>query len=372
MNIRILNLILLIFVFSNAKSISQKDTIASSKSDTSLVVKKSALFLVYPIAFYSPETRWAGGVAGIYSFRFRGESLQSNPSQIHTSIGYTQNKQILFTLPFELYFRQNKYKVKGELGYFRYFYNFYGIGNSTALSDRESYEVHFPRFRLDALHRIGKSFIGLRYRFDNFDIKKVKENGILATQTITGKSGGTISGLGIIWQYDTRDHLYNATKGVYIEAEVYVNDALTRSDFTYQRLSTDISRYFKIANDHTLAFNADIIQILGDPIFYDLPYIGSPRLLRGYQDRRFMDRSLVALQGEYRYPIYKRFQGVAFVGAGNVANRIDQVFDSELKLAYGVGLRYIMNRNDRVRLRLDYGRTAREGGAYYVTINDAF
>jgi Omp85 superfamily domain len=334
----------------------------STTTDTIKSIPSKNVLLAYPIVYYQPETSWGFGGAGIFSFRFKGEKPTSNPSQIQFTAAYTLNKQVIFTLPFEMYARENAYKIKGELGYFRYFYNFFGIGGASDFDEREQYRVNFPRIRFDVLKHLGKSFLGLRYRFDFFNIKEIKEGGLLDIQNITGRDGGTISGIGLIWQYDTRNYLYNATKGMFVETEFYINNRWTFSDFSYQRLFINI----------TLVGNAEGELITGDPIFYDMAYLGSPKLLRGYQDRRFIDKNLLAVQIELRYPLYRRFQGVSFTGIGNVGSTVANVFETKAKFTFGTGLRYIINRNDRIRIRLDYGRTLGEGGAFYLTINDAF
>ncbi|MCJ7564612.1 MAG: hypothetical protein MUP52_08495 [Candidatus Aminicenantes bacterium] len=37
--------------------------------ETKATVEKRSSFIVLPVIYYSPETRWAGGVGGIWSFR---------------------------------------------------------------------------------------------------------------------------------------------------------------------------------------------------------------------------------------------------------------------------------------------------------------
>lgn len=365
--------VLLVFYFLFVYSANTQGIFKSkSEIDSSQITKKKNLILAYPVVFYQPETRLGGGVAGIFSFRFKNEPATSNPSQIQFTTAYTQNKQIILTLPFEIYTRDNGYKFKGELAYFRYFYNFFGIGNNTKLADKEQYQVNFPRLRLDMLKHLGKSFVGLRYRYDYFDIKDIKRGGLLDSQDITGKSGGRISGLGLLWQYDSRNYLYNATKGSFIETEFYVNDTWTGSDFKYQRLYLNAAKYVNLGKNITIVGHSEWELLSGNPIFYDLAHMSSPRILRGYQDRRFIDKNMVIFQTELRFPIYNRFQGVAFSGVGNVASSLSDILEGELKFSYGAGIRYIINRNDRIRIRLDYGRTLNEGGAFYLTMNDAF
>ena len=118
--------ILLIFLLPKEAMCSQLDKY--SNSDTTKIKNQ---FLAYPVVFYLPETRWGFGAAGLYNFRFRSESAESNPSQIQLIASYTQNKQLIFVMPFELYRKYNTWKIKGELTYFRYQFNAYGIGFDT-------------------------------------------------------------------------------------------------------------------------------------------------------------------------------------------------------------------------------------------------
>ena len=345
------------------------------QDDNSQIIKDTLVddqFFIYPIVFYLPETRWGFGAVGLFNFRFKGERHDSNPSQIQFTSNYTQNKQVNFIIPFELYRFNNKWKLKGEVAYFRYLYNFYGIGNQSILENRETFNANYPRFRIDALHRYNRFFVGMRYRFDHVRIFDLKEGGILESNPIVGKEGGRVSGMGFVTQYDSRDFIYNPSKGCYIEGEIFIGNKIIGSQYSFQRYALDATTFLPLSVDHTLAIHFNTATILGDPFFNDLLYFGSSKLMRGFQDRRFSDKNLLVVQAEYRYPIYKRLQGVAFTAVGNVADRYVRLFDVGPRFSYGGGLRFILAKKDRVRLRIDYGRTVREGGAFYATINDAF
>jgi outer membrane protein assembly factor BamA len=366
---------IIILCVSVVNLVAMRDTsiIPSTTIADSTGVRKKSKLIIYPVAFYLPETRWGGGVVGLYKFRFKKESSESYPSVIQYSVNYTQNKQVIVTFPYEMYWGENKNKIKGELAYFDYLYNFYGIGPNTKEEDLEKFSAKYPRLRMDYLRRYKDTYVGVRARFDNFNLYKVKENGILDTvNQITGRSGGKISGLGLIAQYDTRDFLYNSTKGMYAEVEIHTEQVWTGSDFRYTRFSTDVTKYIGLKEKHILVLNSVIGTLVGDPIFYELFHLGSPKQIRGYQDRRFIDRNIITFNTEYRYPIYKRFNGVAFTALGNVAPTFGKLFDQTPKFTYGVGLRYTLNKEDRLRLRLDYALTLTEGSAFYLTANDAF
>lgn len=336
-------------------------------SDT---VKIKNQLIAYPVVFYLPETRWGFGGAGLYNFRFKGESQKSNPSQFQFAVSYTQNKQVLITFPFELYLKENTWKFKGDINYFEYLYKFYGTGIDALESDKEFFFAKYPRIRLDILRRYKSFFAGVRFRFDRM---KITESGTkLSNGNYTGSQGGDIGGLGFLCQWDKRDYIYNPSKGFYLETEIFINDRWAGSDFSYRRFSLDFAKYTKLAENHTLALQVINSHNIGDPIFYDLVFFGSPKIMRGYQDRRFLDRNMLVFQSEYRFPIFKRISGVTFLSSGTVADRYAALFSNQYKFSYGAGLRFTINKKDRVRLRLDYGLTPIEGGAFYLTINDAF
>jgi outer membrane protein assembly factor BamA len=356
---------LLIFFWSLGELMGQKKE--------NIIIDSTSLknqVIAYPVIFYLPETRWGFGAAGLYNFRFRNESSTSNPSQIQFVTSFTQNKQVILTFPFELYFKENLWKLKGEVSYYRYLYKFYGVGIDSKFDDKEFFFAQYPRIRTDFLRRLKSVFAGLRIRFDQLNI--TKKDSLLSNGNYNGIEGGTISGLGFVAQWDKRDFIYNPTKGFYLETEAFFSGGFIGSDFTYQRYTIDFAKYTRLFENHTLATQIHGASLQGNPIFYELLYFGSPRLMRGYQDRRFIDKNLLCLQTEYRFPLYKRLQGVAFVSSGTVSSKFKELFENEYKWSYGGGLRFILNKKDRIRLRLDYGITTNEGSAFYITVNDAF
>ena len=216
-------LLFFIIFFSQAKG----NNISASYNDTT---KIKSQFLAYPIAFYLPETRWGFGAAGFYNFRFKNEKPTSNPSQVQFTFSLTQNRQVIMTIPFELYRSNNLWKFKGEISYYRYVYNFYGIGLSSKFDDKESFRANYPRFRIDILRRYKRFFAGFRFRVDNMQIEDKKVNGLLENGNYTGEDGGVISGIGLVGQLDTRDYIFNPTKGVFMETEIFANAKFTQSN----------------------------------------------------------------------------------------------------------------------------------------------
>ena len=324
-----------------------------------------------PVVFFLPETGLGYGGIGIGTFRFKGESKQSRPSTVQLAITFTSKNQFLLFAPFELYSDAEKWRFIGELGYYKYFYNFFGKGVDSNLENLEIYEVKFPRARLKVLREVLPNIsVGLAYEFDNYNQPELEEDGILDSGTFEGTEGGTISNLGLTAFYDSRDNIFFPTEGFYVQASAFSAINFLGSSFSYSKWALDSRYYQKIKGRKILAGNLFLANNGSDAPFFDLNYIGSRRS-RGFDDRRFLDNAELSLALEYRFPIYKRIEGVVFGSTGTVAPDFGSVFSSAYRNAAGGGLRYTINKKEGTRIRVDYGIT-NEGGNFYFTINEAF
>ncbi len=326
-----------------------------------------------PLAFYTPETNWGFGAAGILAFRFAGQLPDSRPSQMQLGFAYTLNKQFLAYLPYQLYLGNERHFIYGELGWYKYSYEFYGIGNSSSASDKELYGVNYPRLRINALQSILSGlYLGLRYWMDHFDIYDLQPDGLLANTHITGQHGGLLSGLGVVGQYDRRDNVFYPASGSLAELVLFYNGRALGSGFNYGKLYLDASQYLPTSWGHILALNLYAEFTFGDAPFNQLALLGGTRRMRGYYEGRFRDKQLVILQTEYRFPLFWRLKGALFGGAGRVANTIHSFSLSDIKWSGGGGLRVLINKKERIHIRLDaaFGQAGNSG--YYVTIGEAF
>lgn len=354
--------------------------------------KKSRNFAVLPLIFYTPETSWAFGLGGTYSFRFKNEPETSRPSQFVTGLSYTLENQILSYLSFQLFKDDERYKIYGEVGYYRYFFYFYGVGNDEDIiydeendrfsAYREPYDVIFPRVKLNALREVYPNlYVGVQGWFDNQRFTGIDSSslGRLKTGTLTGSDGGVIAQLGTVVNYDDRNNVFYPTDGHLIELLATFNSKALGSDFNFQRYAFDAAKYITFKDKHTIALHATGDFIFGDAPFFQLAELGGTKRMRGYFQGRYRDNNAVIIQAEYRVPILQntiksgffkdRFKIAVFGSLGNVAPTIGEFDLSNTRYAYGAGLRFRLT-DAGINLRLDYGRTA-QGSNFYVTFNEA-
>lgn len=325
-----------------------------------------------PVFFYTPDTKIGGGGAALLTFNFKQDSIRARRSSVTIGAVYTQLNQTLLYFPFQLFPQNQKYWISGELGYFKYVFNFFGVGNNTPSDYIEKYDATFPRIRLNVSKKIGQNlFFGFRYAFDNFKFTRVQTDGLLIEGKITGSKGGRVSGVGIQFNYDSRDLLFFPRKGWVAETFLYVESRATGSQFQYQRFSADVTRYFPIGKESVIAINGVAVLSLGDVPFHQMPVIGGTKRLRGYFEGKYRDENMLILQSEWRFPVYKRFGGVVFGGVGEVTDKPLAWRFSNVRYNFGGGLRFTLDKAQHINIRADYGIGYRSQG-FYLTFGEAF
>ena len=325
-----------------------------------------------PVVFYTPETSLGFGMAGVYAFNFKKDSLTARPSSVQLVAAYTLQKQLLLYFPFTIFVNNGDYYTYGEVGYFRYVYQFFGVGNQARADQEEAYSVNFPRIRLTALQRVHpKWYVGLRYWYENFVITETEEEGQLAAGEIVGSRGGNTSGPGVVALFDTRDNVFFSSDGWYVETLLQRNAGWTGSNFHYTTLSVDASTFVRTKWNHVVALNAYGVAQSGAPPFNQLALLGGSKRMRGYFEGRFRDRSMLTVQAAYRAMLFWRVGAVAFVSYGGVAPQLSEMQLQNFRYTVGGGLRFELDRQKKINIRLDAGFGKNTSG-YYLTIGEAF
>jgi outer membrane protein assembly factor BamA len=332
-------------------------------------VKRSKI-LPFPVVFYTPETRFAFGAAVTATLRFKSDSAWAKPSQVTLGAVYTQNKQLLLYVPFQVFYKNNKYYTYGEVGYFRYNFFYFGVGQENP--KRELYGVDFPRIKLNFFRAIKPNlYVGVRYQFEQYDITETETGGQFQQGRVPGGLSSRTSGLGLGLFWDKRDAIFFPTKGYVLDLTYLNNSSFWGGNVRFDRLAMDLSAYQSLNKKIVLAGNLFTNFTLGDAPFNMLTELGGPKKMRGYYQGRFRDDNAVLTQAELRFPIYGRLGAVVNGSLAWLGNQRDFMRWNDPKSAYGAGLRFVANRRDHLNIRLDYA-IGSDGGNFYFTIGEAF
>lgn len=335
-------------------------------------ILKRNTFSAFPVAYYSPETKLAVGGFGAYTFYNRDDSSQKYPSQIQIGVAYTFNRQLLIYFPFRIYTKHSNFTAYGEAGYYKYSYFFYGIGNNQANDYRELYKVNFPRVRINLLKKITPNlFMGVRYWLEEYKIQDTEPGKQLSSGTIPGTKNNFISGIGPAFNYDSRDNIFSPSKGLFIEGGMQLYGSGTGSHYRYDRYTADASIFLSNKRTNVYAFNLFGDFLVGNGIpFNQLALLGGNKRMRGYYEGRYRDKNLIALAGEFRFHVYRRFGAVTFANAGSVNEKTSHIF-THIRTSIGAGGRYALNKSEKLNIRLDAAFGKNSSGLYF-TIGEAF
>jgi hemolysin activation/secretion protein len=94
--------------------------------------------------------------------------------------------------------------------------------------------------------------------------------------------------------------------------------------------------------------------------------------LRGFPITDYLSKESISAQVEARWRIHKRWGLVAFAGAGRVDDSFGGHGEGETIPSYGVGLRFMVLKSQRINVRVDYARTDNGGEAWYLGVMEAF
>lgn len=182
------------------------------------------------------------------------------------------------------------------------------------------------------------------------------------------------SGLGIVFQYDSRDIPVNAWKGSFVEVSTGLYGPYLGGDNVYQVLNIDLRKYWPIKMEgRTIAVQLRGRFSNGDVPYGEMSQPGTPFDLRGYTWGRYRDESMVYAIGEYRH-MFRKKDGtisphgvVGWMGVGTIGETVKK-FGEWLP---SIGIGYRLEVQPRMNLRIDIG-FGKETRGFYFNFNEAY
>ena len=179
------------------------------------------------------------------------------------------------------------------------------------------------------------------YRYDrNAGKGKNWDNGSynFADDKYVDKNFGRINS--ITWQkvYDSRDNIYDPTRGRRISYTAQWAGHGLGGDFDFYKFTAEARMYKKLGAKNVLAFRARGGFIQGDAPYSQLFTLGGADSLRGYEDDQFRGKYMYNATLEFRFPIVKKVSGVLFTDIGDAWDAPNvSWYNSKKTFNYGVG-----------------------------------
>jgi hypothetical protein len=325
-----------------------------------------------PIGTYAPETSLGLGAFATHFFRFGNEPVATRPSSVSLVGLYTLKEQLIVELIPELYWHEETWHVWTRVDYRRYPNTLWAQGNRASIDTQERYAEDRLRWQALADRALfGALRVEGKLEAIYMRLSDVRPGGLLDRDELPGANGGRAVGLGggVLW--DSRDHMLTPHEGDLHELALMSYGDLVGSEHDFSTVLLDLRRYIPITKSHTLALEFLSELQAGRVPFFKLATLGGEDRLRGLFEGRFRDKAMWCAQAEYRLPIVWRLSGILHSGVGQVARSAAEFGFAPPEWSMGVGGRLMLNTDERLNLRADFG-VSREGYGIYVGIGEAY
>jgi len=338
------------------------------------VPSRGRKLLFFPVVARSVETGWSFGAATASTFRLSKFDTVSRTSNLQGLALYSLKKQLITAINGSIYFPRETYILDHQLSYSYFPDKFWGLGPHAPDSAEEPYNFKQYYIYLHLRRKLAKNlFAGILYEQQNVLHMDYKEGGLFDREKVPGRHGYFVSGLGMSLTLDSRDNAFAPDKGVF--AQLYFNHfaRYLGSQFTYTNLVVDLRKYLRVYRGQVLAMQFfNFFNFGGAVPVRSLASFGGANSMRGYYSGRYKDKQQIVFQSEYRVPVYGKFGLVIFGGVGDVAHKPMHYDLSTLKYSYGGGVRFALNKSEKLNLRLDYGITSENHHGLYFQLGEAF
>jgi len=334
-----------------------------------------------PITEYTLSTGFAGGIAGIAGFLTNGDG-HTNTSSVLAAIKYTQDKQFLIPIQSNIWTKNNKYNLLGDLRYLNYPQETYGFGTSNSLANGYIVDYKYIRLYQYVLKNIGKNlYAGFSYQLDyHWDIKElnVPTGRVTDFEKYGYSQTSSSSGIALDFLYDSRKNSINPEGGsFYSNIVLRQNVRFLGSTSNWNSILIDVRKYIKLTQNNVLAFwSYNVFTLSGNPPYLDLPGTASDTYNntgRGYAQDRFIGKNMVDLEAELRYGITNNgfLGGVIFANAESLSELGTNKFTT-IAPAIGAGLRIKFNKFSGTNICIDYGIGTNGSHGFFGNLGEVF
>lgn len=323
---------------------------------------------ILPAVGYSLQTGFAAVLAASYTlYPSPGNKETQTPSNLLTSVTYSQYNQVIFPIQADLWSHHNTYNGVIDWRFLSYPSTTFGLGGNTKISDGYTINFDYIKLHQSLLRKIsGGLYGGIGIYYDKFwNVKEYLDspNTVTSFDKYGFSKQSTSVGFAFRLLFDNRDNPINASKGAYINIVGRTNFTFLGSDANWNSMLVEVRKYlhFPASSKNVLALWSYNWLTLGSgkPPYLLLPSTGWDDFYntgRGYIQGRYRGRNMVYLESEYRINLTNNgFLGmVVFANTQSFSRTVNQ----ELHLiipGFGTGIRVKLNRITGANLCIDYG-----------------
>lgn len=316
---------------------------------------------VLPIAMpiTEPAIGYGAAVGGLYFIP--KENPKSRPDIVVAAVGLTSNNTWLVGGGYNGYWKDDKIRYRGVVGYADINLKYYAFGNSKPIDFNMSAFLFLQQVNF----RIKESdfFIGAKYLLTKISIPLF--DNIPEIDPIDYELWN--SGVSAIAEYDNLNNFLSPTKGFRIQLSYDQNLEVLGSTKDWGKVNFFTYMYLPVNEKWTPAFRIDLQLATGNIPFYAKPYVS----LRGVPALRYQGALTIVAETEQTYKISSRWDILGFTGIGSAFETINNLNSDEIVWNAGIGTRYLIAKALGLKIGADIARGPEEW-AFYVTIGTSW
>lgn len=317
---------------------------------------------------YDTESKLGLGIVASSQFRLHGCDSAMQLSNISMTADVSTAGFVSLGAKGHIFFPRDDKRLLADMQFAYSPTYFWGIGYDNGNDDDNETKMRkiMVKVRADFLWRLAPGlYAGPLAQWQYTHSREIDRPDLLEGQDRTVKN----LGVGFTVDYDTRDYITSATRGVYVHYSQLFCPIFLWNTYHYTMTDLRLSYYHKAWKGAVIAGEARLLMNFGKPSWATMALLGDQYSMRGYYPARYRDKHLTAAQVEIRQHIYGPIGAVVWGGAGTVFHDSD-TFKSGWLPNYGLGLRWAFR--PHVNIRLDYGFGKKGQNGFMFAINEAF
>ena len=323
--------------------------------------------VVSPIT--EPAVGYGAIVAGLYFIPKKDTTVKHfiMPDIVLAAGGVTSNKTWFAAAGYMGFWKQDRIRYRGILGYADVKLKYYGAGDGELDEHPVKFNLRSTFFLQQAIFRISDSkfLLGGRYHFSSTTITLFDDTDIPGLDPLDFDL--KTSGVGVIAEYAGLNNIMSPTKGLRTNLTYVQNLELIGSDKNFGELSIFLHYYLPLSEKWISGFRIETQFAVGEPPFYALPYIN----LRGVPIMRYQGDITALIETEQFFMITDRWGIVGFGGVGQAYTTGKDEKTNSTAWNAGAGFRYLIARELGLRMGIDIARGPEEW-AFYVVVGSAW
>ena len=318
--------------------------------------------------FYSSDTKFGIGLVGAGLYRMSGCDRDMQPSNVSLFGSFSTVGFWMLGIKGNNLFPEDRYRLNYSLYIYSFPTYYWGIGYDNCDNDDNKSKMKRFQSKVSAnfLFRLCHNlYIGPAAAWDYIHGHDIEKNEHLF-------EGMPLSvhnyGIGASVQYDSRDIITNASRGVYVYLSQMFRPKWLGNDNAFSTTEVQMDVYKQVWKGGIIAVDLRGAFNFGSPSWAMMAKLGERGAMRGYYEGRYRDKHMLSAQIELRQHVWRRNGIVVWAGAGNVFHDSDTF--KHILPNFGIGYRWEFKKRVNVRLDLGFGKDGQNG--FIFNINEAF